>query len=540
MANRIRDRRVFAFTIAAAVVTGAVVHTSAGTTDTSDRRRNVRSTVPEFARAAYFRLPLRFEPATAQTTTDAFVARGSGYAVAVSAAGASLLLGDGSQNGPRRLTMSLTGGDRHARAKTRRVLPGLSNYLIGNEPSRWITGVRGYGEIEYRGVYRGVDIVYYGNQQKLEYDFVVAPGATPDAIALAFEGATRVSVDPNGDLVMATDGGILVQHRPDIYQDIHGARRAIRGGYVIRRDATIGVRVGTYDRRFPLIIDPTLSYATYLGGVNQERGNGVAVDPAGNVIVAGVTYSPDFPMVNPVQPQRNGFGDAFVVKLNPDGNAIVYSTYFGGMGQDVANAVAVDDSGNAYVAGETGSWDFPASRNIGPIDPGQDGFVVKLDPAGGLAYATRIGGSAGDYVSGIAVDVGGRAHVAGATWSANFPVVNPWQGSLGGYPAFRTRDGGGLWTGLKSGLQVSGVDALAFDPVQPGTVYAGSLREGLFKTTDDGETWRHASLPRLTTSTRQWQRLRSSSVPICHPSGRGRPTSPGTTRSCRGRIIPSC
>ena len=137
---------------------------------------------------------------------------------------------------------------------------------------------------------------------------------------------------------------------------------------MIRRNATIGVRVGTYDRRFPLIIDPTLSYATYLGGVNQERGNGVAVDPVGNVIVAGVTYSPDFPVVNPVQPQRNGFGDAFVVKLNQEGNAIVYSTYVGGTGQDVATAVAVDDSGNAYVAGQTGSWDFPASRNIGPID----------------------------------------------------------------------------------------------------------------------------------------------------------------------------
>src|SRR5262249_20375518 len=161
----------------------------------------------------------------------------------VSATGASLLLGDGSQNGPRRLTMSLAGGDRRARANARRILPGVSNYLIGNEPSRWVTGVRGYGEIEYRGVYRGVDIVYYGNQQKLEYDFVVAPGAKPDAIALAFDGATRVSVDPDGDLVIATDGGNLVQHQPNVYQDIHGARRTISGGYVIRRDATIGFRV---------------------------------------------------------------------------------------------------------------------------------------------------------------------------------------------------------------------------------------------------------------------------------------------------------
>src|SRR5207248_2888926 len=126
------------------------------------------------------------------------------------------------------------------------------------------------------GVYRGVDIVYYGNQQKLEYDFVVAPGGSVEAIALAFDGATRLSVDPHGDLVIATDSGSLVQHRPAIYQNDGGARRSVGGGYVVRRDGTIGFRVGKYDRLLPLIIDPVLSYATYLGGVNQERGNSVA------------------------------------------------------------------------------------------------------------------------------------------------------------------------------------------------------------------------------------------------------------------------
>jgi hypothetical protein len=485
-----------AFIVAAALLSGAIVHTSADTADKSDRHWNVTSTVPESARAAYFRLPLRFESATAESS-DAFVARGSGYAVAVSAAGASLLLGDGSRNGPRRVTMSLAGGNRQARASARRELPGVSNYLIGNDPSRWVTGVSGFGEVEYRGVYRGVDVVYYGNQQKLEFDFVVAPAASSDGIALAFDGASGVSVDPGGDLVIATDGGNLVQYRPDIYQDVQGARRAIRGGYVIRRDGTVGFRLGKYDRRLPLIIDPTLSYATYLGGVNQERGNGVAIDSIGNVIVAGATYSPDFPVLNAVQPQQNGSGDAFVVKLNPDGNAIVYSTYFGGTGNDIANAVGVDGSGNAYVAGQTSSWDLPGSRNIGPINRSLSGFVLKLDPAGGLAYATRFGGSAGGAATGIAVDVSGRAHVVGWTSSADFPVVNPWQASLGGYPVFRTRDGGGTWTGLKSGLQASGIDAFAFDPSQPGTAYAGSLREGLFRTTDDGETWTQASLPLL-------------------------------------------
>jgi Beta-propeller repeat len=492
VANHLSIRHLLAFTVAAAAFPDAVVHTS-GAPDKSDRRPHLTSVVSESARAAYFRLPLRFEPVPGKTGDD-FVARGSGYSVSVSAAGAALLLREQSGERPRRLTMSLAGGNRRAHANPRRALPGVSNYLIGNDTGAWVTGVRGYGEIEYPGVYRGVDIVYYGNQQKLEYDFVVAPGAGPEAIALAFDGATRWSVSPQGDLVIATDGGKLVQHRPEIYQNDHGARRTIRGGYIMRRDGTVGFRVGKYDRRLPLIIDPVLSYATYLGGVNQERGNGVAVDAAGNVIVAGVTYSPDFPVMNPVQPQRTGFGDAFVLKLNPTGDAIVYSTYFGGTQNDVARDVAVDDSGNAYVAGYTESWDFPASTKIGPSGDRDGIFVLKFDPAGGLVYSTRTGGSGGDDVNGIAVDTEGRAHIAGMTFSADFPVVNPWQGSLGGYPAFRTRDGG-EWLGLKSGLQVSGVGAFAFDPSQPGTVYAGSVREGLFKTTDDGATWTRANLP---------------------------------------------
>ena len=388
------------------------------------------------------------------------------------------------------------GGNRNARPNVRRRLPGVSNYLIGNDRRHWVTGVRGYGEIEYRGVYRGVDIVYYGHQQELEYDFVVASGANPNAIALAFDGATRVSVNPDGDLVMATDSGNLVQRRPALYQNDHGARRDIGGGYIMRRDGTIGFRVGQYNRRLPLVIDPVLSYATYLGGVNQDRATSVAVDAAGNMIVAGITFSPDFPVANPVQSLKGGYGDVFAAKLSPAGDAVVYSTYFGGSLSETARGVAVDDAGNAYVAGYTDSADFPAAGIIGPSESPKPIFVIKLDPAGDLVYATRIGGSAGDDVSGIAVDAEGRAHIAGTATSADFPVVNAWQPSLGGYPAFRTRDGGGTWTGVKAGLQVSGVGAFAFDPSQPGTVYAGSLREGLFKTTDDGTTWTGTSLPR--------------------------------------------
>jgi hypothetical protein len=493
--NHLWIRRLASTTITAAVLTGSVVHTAADAPRRTGERAVRASTVSQSAGAAYLRLPLRFERAHQAGVTEAFVARGSGYSVSVSAAGASLSLREQSGGGHRTVMMSLAGGNREARATLRRALPGFSNYLIGSDRQQWVTGVRGYGEIEYRGVYRGVDVVYYGNQRKLEFDFIVAPGARVDAIALAFDGANSVSVNPAGEVVIGTDGGNLVQHRPTIYQDDRGVRRAIRGGYVVRRDGKIGFRVGKYDRRLPLIIDPVLSYATYLGGANTERGYGVAVDPAGHVIVAGVTVSPDFPVVNAAQPHKRGHVDAFVVKLTPAGDAMAYSTYFGGGGYDEARDVAVDDGGNAYVAGYTDSWDFPMETTLGTPEWRKQMFVVKLDATGALAYSTLIGGSGSDDVKGIAVDAGGRAHIAGMTSSADFPLVDPWQPSLGGYPAFRTHDGGGAWTALKTGLQVSGVSAFGFDPAEPAAVYAGSNREGLFKSVDDGTTWTRVNLP---------------------------------------------
>ena len=480
-------RRFLFFIVTAAAVRGSVVHTAGNAPHPHDEYALPRSTVSLSARAAYVKLPLRFEPTHEPNDADVFVARGAGYAVSVSAAAASLRL-KAETGESRTVTMSLAGGNADAGASVRRALPGISNYLIGSDRRSWLTGVRGYGEIEYRDVYRGVDIVYYGSQQQLEYDFVVAPGARADRIALVFDGATRVSVSPDGDLLVATDSGNLIQRRPAIYQNDHGARRAISGGYIIRRGGTVGFSIGTYDRRLPLVIDPVLSYATYLGGINQDHGHSVAVDAAGNVIVAGVTVSPDFPVGNAFQSQKKGTGDAFVAKLNPTGDALVYSTYFGGAGYDEARDVAVDDAGSAYVAGYTDSWDFPAANAIGSSETRKQMFVVKLDSAGGLAYATQIGGSGSDDVRGIAVDAAGRANIAGMTSSADFPVVNPWQPTLGGSPAFRTRDGGAAWTAASAGLQVSAVSVFGFDRAQSTATYAGTT-QGLFKTLDDGATW---------------------------------------------------
>jgi hypothetical protein len=495
--KRIPTSRILALTIVATALSAPVVHT-AGTPEnrSSAGVRDPKSIVPAVARAASFQLPLRFEQASqSRSNRTPFVARGAGYTVSVSGAGATLLLKGGSATTARPLTMSLAGGRRHASAQPRRALPGVSNYLIGNDSAQWVRGVRGYAEIEYREVYPGVDVVYYGTQQELEYDFVVAPGSSPDVIALAYDGATGLRLDDHGELVIATVDGDVVQHRPEIYQNDQGARRAIRGGYVIRRDGTIGFRVGKYNRRLPLVIDPILSYGTYLGGTGFERVGGVAIDAAGNVIVAGTTPSVDFPVVNPIQPQPRG-ADLFVVKLSPAGDALVYATYFGGTGYDSASALAVDDAGNAYVSGHTESWDFPATTQIGPQDGFSDAFVVKLDPAGGLAYATRIGGGGQDYVNAIAVDAPGRARIVGNTISGDFPVVDALQPQLGGNAAFHSTDGGQTWLPSDTGLKTAGVVAFGFDASQPATAYAATLREGVFRTLDGGATWTQTSLPK--------------------------------------------
>jgi hypothetical protein len=299
---------------------------------------------------------------------------------------------------------------------------------------------------------------------------------------------------------MATDVGDLVERAPVLYQDIDGERHTVEGGYAIRSDRTVGFRVGKYDAKYPLVIDPILSYSTYLGGSAQERANGVAIDAAGNIIVVGETYSTDFPMVNAASGDR-GWGDVFVAKLTPSGDALIYATYLGGDTIDVAGGVDVDAGGNAYVVGSTWSWDFPTlnaaqSRHHGESDT----FVAKLDPSGVLLYSTLLGGRLQDYANAIAVD---SAHIAGSTFSSNFPTVNPLQTMLTGNPAYRTMDGGATWTGMKNGLNTTGVLCFAFDPVQPSTMYAG--------------TW---SVP---------MEVRSSSRPISvEPASKRRPASQST------------
>jgi hypothetical protein len=403
--------------------------------------------------AAYTRPPLVFErtegPLAARAT---FLARGQGYAILLGPTEAALVLSPSGTGGEMRspaartaalpsavVRMRLVGADPGATVKGLAPLPSRSHYLIGNDQRRWRANVVHYGRVEVESVYPGVNVVYYGNQRQLEYDFVVAPGAEPGVIRLVFDGAKGVAIDGNGDLVLRLAGGELRQHPPLVYQEIDGKRREVRGRYALDGQGHVRFEVAAYDTTERLVIDPTLAYSTYLGGSGTDFNFGVAVDGAGNAYVTGMTLSSDFPTANPVQPDFGGagavWGDAFVTKFNAAGS-LVYSTYLGGSGQDFGTRIAVDGSGHAYVAGETGSTDFPTANALQPGFGGgfSDAFVTKLSPDGSaLVYSTYLGGASSDSGFGIAVDASGNAYVSGDTFSTNFPTANAFQPTRAGF-----------------------------------------------------------------------------------------------------------
>jgi hypothetical protein len=408
----------------------------------------------------YGNLPLSFEANQGQTDSRVkFLARGEGYALFLTSDEAVLALRKGTSSNERRvghqanaaaLRMSLSGINPRVGISGVDELPGKSNYLVGNDRAHWHTGVANYARVRYQRVYPGIDLIYYGNQRQLEYDFVLDPGADPGAIALRIGGVERASVSSLGDLVLDTNGGQVVFHRPVIYQTQETRRQEIAGGYALGRRLPGGIQevrfhVGTFDRSRQLVIDPTLSYSSYLGGTNNDYGSGIAIDSSGNAYVTGQTFSTNFPVLNPYQKSCSSCttfdaSNVFVSKVNSTGTALVYSTYIGGNFGDAGNAIAVDSGGNAYVAGNTSSSDFPVlnafqSTSGGPTSPGEpgDGFVLKLNAAGsGLVYSSYIGGSAEDDAYGIAIDSAGEAFVVGRTASTNFPLKDAYQAQNNG------------------------------------------------------------------------------------------------------------
>src|SRR5437773_1250250 len=428
---------------------------------------------------SYGKLPLHFEANQGQRHQDVrFLARGAGYSLYLTAGEAVLVLArpnpDAKRDAhstPERLNtqareapvvvrMSLVGAAPEPLVSGLDELPGKANYLIGKDPAKWRTNVPTYAKVHYRAVYPGIDLVYYGNQRQLEYDFVVAPGADPNRIVLGFQGAERLEINAEGELVLHAAGEVIRQRVPVTYQEINGVRTKLEGRYVLKDAHRVGFQVAAYDQNRPLVIDPTLVYATYLGGSRSEHVAGIAVDAAGAAYVTGTTGSTDFPRTpGAIQTTYGGGGsypfhegDAFVTKLNAAGTALVYSTYLGGSGCDYGYGVAVDAAGAAYVTGYTQSADFTAGCTApctvlnGTLGALSDGSVTKINAAGtALVYSTYLGGSSVESGIGIAVDAAGAAYVTGYTQSADFTagctapctVLN---GTLGGFrDAFVTK-----------------------------------------------------------------------------------------------------
>jgi hypothetical protein len=391
---------------------------------------------------SYGQLPLSFEANQGQTDGRVqFLARGPGYGLFLTPTAAVFRLSKATPAATvpghpdsrvvegTVLDMQLVGARADAPARGLDQQAGTANYFLGSDPGRWRTQVTAYGRAQYAGVYPGIDLVYYGNQRQLEYDFDVAPGADPTAITLSFPGASGLELDAAGELVLHTNGGDLVHQAPVVYQEGRAGRTAVAGRYVLQGDGRVGFALGAYDHSRPLVIDPTLVYSTYLGGNGDDSGNGIAVDAAGNAYITGSTTSSNFPTTTGAfQTTNHGGEDAFVTKLNPTGTGLVYSTYLGGSGDDMGLGIALDGSGNAYITGSTDSTNFPTTNGAFQRtyhgDPfGTNAFVTKLNSSGGLAYSTYLGGNTQDSGAAIAVDSGRNAYVTGDTTSTNFPTT---------------------------------------------------------------------------------------------------------------------
>lgn len=401
---------------------------------------------------AYSRMPMSFEVNQGQADEAVrYISRGHGYQVFLTADEAVLVLQTPKENSqasrireergyePRDLPEITSSALRFKLPNSRSagqisadgLLPGKSNYLVGNDPQSWHTQIPNYSRIEYREVYPGVTLAYYGTQRALEYDFVVAPDADPSQISVAVEGADKIELDPSGDLVLHV-GGQKVYHRaPVSYQSIGGKRRQVNSRYVLKGDNQIGFVVSGYDAKQALVIDPIIDFSTFFGGIGSDEGFAIAVDSTGAAYVTGTTYSNNFNTFAPLQTiNRGGKFDAFITKINPAGSAIVYSTYLGGSAEDAGRGIAVNSAGEAFIAGITNSQDFNVRNPLQPTITGlaEDAFVAKVNANGtDLLFSTYLGGNNIDQAFTIAVDANGDAFVAGSTGSTNFPTKNPLQ-----------------------------------------------------------------------------------------------------------------
>jgi len=423
--------------------------------------------------ASFATLPLAFEPNMGQVNSKVrFLARSDGYTLFLTQndavfslhsqhlESAALKLRRGQEPHARNLRNEKSSGDLSAIVRMRfaganqipriacgNVLPGKSNYFLGNDHREWHSNVPHYASVSYQELYPGVSMSFHGEQRQPEFDLLVASGADPSVINLEFKGQQRIATSDVGDLVIASSAGNILLHKPVAYQELNGKRRLVDARFVLEANHRVRFALGNYDRSHDLVIDPSVSYAysSYLGGANEDDGFGVAFDSSGNMYVTGETASTNFPEAS--NANSGGF-DAFVTKISANGASLIYSTYVGGNSADSGNAIAVNPTtGVAFVAGGSASTNFPTTT--GAYQTALNGstgnaILFQLDSSGSLTYSTYLGGTGTDTALGLALDSSGNLYSVGTTSSSNFPTKNPLQSSFaGGFVAKLNPAGGG-------------------------------------------------------------------------------------------------
>jgi hypothetical protein len=326
---------------------------------------------------------------------------------------------------PRVVVMEFAGATRGSIPAATGLLTSQSNYFLGSDPKQWHPGVRQYSKVTYPSMYPKIDVAYYGSERELEYDLIVAPSGDPNQVRMRFKGQDRLRINPAGNLVLCAGNGALLLKSPVAYQRDTGYTRQVEARFVRAGKNEVGIQVGRYDHTAPLIIDPKLTYSSYLGGADDEGIFGIAFDPEGNIYVAGETSSLNFPVKNALQRTVGGSYDAFVSKFDRTGSQLVYSTYLGGSGYDHAVGLAVDAQGSAYVGGVTESANFPTEHALqNHLGGARDAFLARLTPSGSsLVFSTYLGGSNLDEAGGITIDAVGNAFITGQTESIDFPTT---------------------------------------------------------------------------------------------------------------------
>lgn len=386
------------------------------------------------AKPPLLRLGLGFEENRGQAAAATrFLARGDGMLLELRERGASFHLRGAVDGASREVRLAFVGARERVRTLGDSPLTGVSHYYRGDDPSRWILGARHFARVRYDDLYAGVDALFYSKPERvLEYDLLVSPGTDPAVIGVSIEGADAVSIDDDGNLVIEAGGERLLQKRPYAYQTFDRERRELAAGYRIDADGVVRFEVAAHDPTRVLVIDPVLTYATYLGGTLGERIGDITVDAGGNVYATGYTFSLDFPAND--GSGKSGGSDLFVSRLNAAGNALVYSTFIGGSAAESDGRIHVDRDGNVYVSGVSGSTDFPTVNAAQPALAGGTDFVaLKLSASGTLVYSTYVGGSSFElFADGMAVDANGAAHITGQTISQNYPTTpGAWDATCG-------------------------------------------------------------------------------------------------------------